>query len=273
MPEVKVGDARLYYEVRGGGEPLVLIPGYGMGGRMWFRQTEALARHFRTVVFDPRGVGRSGWADGFITSAATLAADVAGLLRGLGVERAHVLGASFGGFVAQEFALAYPEMTGCLILCCTSAGGARHLAPAESVARALSSPGGLNTAERARKSLLLSFSTRFLEERAEVVEEFISLRLASHVSDEVFLGQLRAAVSFDAGERVRGITAPTLVITGDADAVVPADNSRRLAAAIPGAELEVMGGGSHLFFVEQAEEFNRAVAEFIGKNGGAILKS
>ncbi|CAN5435922.1 MAG: alpha/beta fold hydrolase [Pyrinomonadaceae bacterium] len=264
MPTIKVGDTQLYYEAHGAGESLVLIPGFGFGVWMWFKQVPALAQKFRTIVFDPRGIGCSSKPTQPF-SIRTLADDVAALFDALALERAHVLGASFGGFVAQEFALAYPEKMDRLILCCTSFGGARHLPPGERVLQALASTERLNTPERMRKSLRLSFSPQYLAEQTEEVERMIAMRLAHPVSDEVYSGQLGAAMSFDAAARVDLIDAPTLVITGDEDRVVPADNSRHLAAIIPRARLQVIAGGSHQFFVERADDFNRAVIEFINE--------
>src|SRR5215207_9493020 len=118
MPDVQLNDVRLYFESHGEGEPLVLVPGFGHGQWIWFKQMPALARRFRVITFDPRGVARSEARDEPLTIA-TIAGDVAALLSALGVERAHVLGASFGGFVAQEFALLHPRMTRTLILACT----------------------------------------------------------------------------------------------------------------------------------------------------------
>ncbi len=99
------------------------------------------------------------------------------------------------------------------------------------------------------------------------------MRAANPVPEYVYQRQLQAAVSFDAAARVRGIKAPTLVITGDADVIVPHVNSVRLAAAVPGAELRVVAGGSHTFFIERAEEFNRAVVEFIERARGETART
>src|SRR5918999_596215 len=98
MPTASVKGVGLYYEEHGRGEPLVLVPGFGTGLWIWYRQVPALAERFRTIVFDPRGVARSAAADGRFTMR-DLADDLAALLEGLKVGRAHVLGASFGGFV------------------------------------------------------------------------------------------------------------------------------------------------------------------------------
>jgi pimeloyl-ACP methyl ester carboxylesterase len=262
MPKVQVGNVGLYYEEHGAGEPLVLIPGFGTGLWIWYRQIPALAEHFRVIAFDPRGVARSDKPDDPILMRG-YADDVAALLEALNVESAHVLGASFGGFVAQEFALAEPKRTRRLVLCCTSFGGPRHCPPAPETLQAIASTKGLNTEERVRENLLLAFSPAFVAEQPEEVERVISLRAENDVPEYAYLRQLQAAIVFNAEERVANISAPTLVITGDADVIVPHVNSANLAAQIPGATLRVVEGGSHTFFIERPEEFNSAVIEFI----------
>lgn len=262
MPKIKSGEVELYYEEEGEGAPLLLIPGFGTGLWIWFKQVPAFAKKFRTITFDPRGISRSDAPDEPITIR-TIADDAGRLLRALHIERAHILGASFGGFVAQEFALSYPRMTRSLLLCCTSFGGPRHVAPSVETLQALASTKGLNTEERVRENLLLAFSPWFIERHREEVERVIELRAQNFVPEHAYLHQLQAALAFNTEERVSQVKAPTLVLTGDADTIVPPENSRNLAALIPSARLVTIAGGSHTFFIEQAEEFNAAVIEFI----------
>jgi len=262
MPRIAVGNIDLYYETHGEGEPLVLIPGFSAGMWIWFRQTEALSRYFRVITFDPRGVSRSDQPEGPQTIR-LLADDVASLLRTIGVESSHILGASFGGFVAQEFALAYPGMTRTLTLCCTSFGGPNHVLPSAETLLAIASTKGLNSEERMRQNLLLAFSPLFIHEHSDEVEQVIKLRVANVVPEHVYLSQLQAAVAFDVEDRVNQIKAPTLVLSGDEDVIVPMQNSSNLAAAIPGAQLKIISGGSHTFFIERDDNFNRTVADFI----------
>ena len=264
MPKVTVRGVELYFEEHGRGEPLVLVPGFGAGLWIWYGQVPDFAERFRTIVFDPRGVARSGAADAPFTMR-DLADDLAALLAELRVEKAHVLGASFGGFVAQEFALAHPALVRSLVLCCTSYGGAGHRPPSAETLAAIASTKGLNTEERVRENLLLAFSPRFAAEHTPEVERVTRLRAENVVPEHAYLRQLQAAVAFDAAARVGRIEAPTLVITGDEDVIVPHENSVNLASAIPGARLRVIEGGSHAFFIERAEEFNRAVVEFVGQ--------
>ena len=262
MPATFQSDIQFYYEEHGHGEPLVLIPGLSAGLWIWFKQTAPLSRQLRVITFDPRGIGRSP-AGAEPLTIRLLADDVAALLRGLGLLRAHILGASFGGFVAQAFALAYPEMTRTLSLCCTSFGGPNHVAPSMETLIAVTSTNGFNTKERIRRMLLPAFSPQFAREHPDEVERTVNLRLANTLAEEVYRSQLSAAVGFNIESRVSAIEAPTLVLSGDADAIVPVENSRNLAAKIPGAELRPIEGGSHLFFIERAEEVNRVVSEFL----------
>lgn len=262
MPQLTLADIDLHYEVYGEGEPLVLIPGLAGGAWMWFKQFEALASHFQVLTFDPCGVGKSGYSER-PADMHRMADDVAGLLRGLRIERAHILGASFGGFVAQEFAFAYPEMTRTLTLSCTSFGGPNHVAPAMETLITLASTNGFNTEERIRRNLLPAFSPRFAREQPDEIENVVKLRLASPVNEGTYRWQLTTAMGFNAESRVSEIKLPTLLLTGDADEIVPAQNSRNLAAKIPGSQLSVVKGGSHLFFIEQPDEFNRTVIEFL----------
>jgi pimeloyl-ACP methyl ester carboxylesterase len=265
MAQLKLANVDIHYDVNGDGEPLVLIPGFAAGAWIWFKQLAPLATKFRVITFDPRGIGKSSFASEPLTMR-LLADDTAALLQELGIEQAHILGVSFGGFVAQEFALAYPEATRTLSLCCTGFGGPNHVAPPPETLAAVLSTDGFNTAERTRRNLLPAFSPDFVRDHPLEVEEVIKLRLANPVVEEAYRAQLKAGIGFDAEPRVGGIKAPTLVLSGEADAIVPVQNSRNLAEQIPGARLRLVEGGSHLFFIEQPDEFNRIVAEFLIQN-------
>jgi pimeloyl-ACP methyl ester carboxylesterase len=220
VPKVCVNGFSLYYEIQGDGEPVVLIPGFAAGRETWVLQTPSLSRDFRVITFDPRGVSESDKPEG-PQSISLLADDLAHLLQALGISKAHIVGASFGGFVAQEFALRYPFMTRKLVLCCTSFGGPKHVQPEPETLKMVAAAKKLN------------------------------------------VSQFEAATSFDVETRVGGIRSQTLVLSGDADEIVPVQNSRNLAAKIPGATLRIVEGGSHTFFNERAEEFNQILIDFL----------
>ena len=253
---------KLYYESEGEGEPVVLIPGFAAGRWIWFKQRSELARKFRVIVFDPRGVSKSDKPHGPQTMS-MLADDVAYLLDTIRIESAHIVGASFGGFVAQEFALKYPAMTRKLVLCCTSFGGPNHVLPAAQTLQAIASTKGLNSEERMRANLLLAFTPEYVRTQVSEVDQVVQLRATNEVPEHVYLSQLQAAMSFNAEARVASINSPTLVLSGDMDVIVPVENSRNLAARILGAQLRIVEDGSHTFFIEQAAEFNHIVTEFL----------
>ena len=258
---------KLFYETHGAGEPLILIAGFASGAWNWFRQIENLSKDFRVITFDPRGIGQSkaGENDLQNLSMKNYIADVLEILDALEIEKAHVLGASFGGFVAQEFALAFPERVGKLILACTSAGGKHHVKPAIEILRSFAPDASLPIGEKIRRFIRPAFTAEFNRERAAEVEEVCQLREQNEVAEAVYRGQLQAAFIFDAADKISAIKNETLVITGDKDSVVPMKNSLNLAKEIPNATLKIIENGGHLFFIEKDDEFNHTVKEFLNK--------
>ncbi|MDQ6785360.1 MAG: alpha/beta hydrolase [Acidobacteriota bacterium] len=263
MAFAKLDNFELFYECYGTGAPIILIPGFASGAWSWFRQTEDLAKNFQVITFDPRGVSRSLSSNGAEASVKTIAEDVKTLLDELKIQRANVLGASFGGFVAQKFALLFPERLNKLILACTSFGGKNHVAPDLEILLAFASTENLNKSERIRNFMRPAFTPEFRAAHNDIVEKVCALREQNVVPEAIYLAQLQSATTFDAELRVREIKAETLILTGDNDAVVPPQNSANLARAIPNARLEIIKGGSHMFFIEKAEEFNKIITDFL----------
>ena len=248
------------YETRGRGAAVLMIAGLGRTRNMWEAQVSALAENFRVVVFDNRGVGESGRPAGPY-SAALMAGDAAGLLDLLELERAHVVGASLGGLVAQELALSRPERVASLSLLCTHPG-LPWAVPMDAAARAAIVPDpGADPFVRLLGAMRLAFGIRYWERHREELLETAKARLGSLPSPEMWWAQAAAGVSFSwAGRR---LDAPTLVMTGDEDRIVPAVNAKALADLIPGSELAVFPGAGHYFFQEQAEAVNRRLNAFI----------
>jgi pimeloyl-ACP methyl ester carboxylesterase len=263
MPNITVGLAKIHYEIHGSGEPLVLIPGFASGIWSWRRQIEVLSSHFRVLLFDPRGISNSTGDESGTATIGAIADDVKSLLEELNIERSHILGISFGGFVAQEFALKYAATLRKLVLASTSFGGKHHVSPSYEVLSAFAPSKDLNSPERIRKGLKMSFTPAFAEENAGLVEEFCNLREMNPVSESVYLQQLLAATTFDAEARVSQITADTLIVSGDRDNVVPIQNSENLAERLLNARLEIIRNGGHMAFYERADEFNDIVTSFL----------
>ena len=253
----------MFYESHGSGKTLVLIPGFASGAWSWSWQIEEFAKKFRVVTFDPRGISRSKSGDGEPISITTIADDIVELLDKLAIEQAHILGISFGGFVALDLALRFPERVHRLVLASTSFGGPNHVAPSMPVLAAFASTDGLNTAERIRKYLTVAFSPEFVETDGATVDRFCELREKNFVPRDVYMQQLQSALSFDVESQLANIRSETLVITGDRDVVVPTQNSRNLAAAIPNARLEIIQDSGHMAFIEKASEFNGLVIDFL----------
>ena len=114
-----------------------------------------------------------------------------------------------------------------------------------------------------RANLLLAFTPEYVHTQVAEVDQIVHLRATNEVPEHIYMSQLQAAMSFNTESRLVEITSPTLVLTGDADIIVPVRNSRNLAAKISGAKLRIVEGGSHTFFIEQAGEFNQIVKEFL----------
>jgi pimeloyl-ACP methyl ester carboxylesterase len=262
MPKIQVNDIELNYEILGEGEPLVLIAGFAVGLWIWFNQVPIFSQKFQTIALDNRGAGQSDKPENRYT-VRMMAEDVAGLLAGLGISRAHILGASLGGFIAQALAIAYPQMVRSLVLCCTSFGGPNYVAPPDETLMALSGMEGLNTEERARQNLSYFFSPQYTNEHPDEVEKAIQMYLDNPIPEHSYLNQMLAAMAFDVEAHVSSITARTLVMAGDQDEFVPPENSRLLAERIPNAKLVMIEGAGHAVFIEQADEFNRAVIRFL----------
>lgn len=267
MALVQFPDTALFYEARGNGEALVLVPGFASGAWSWSWQVDDLSMDFRVVTFDPRGVSNSTPREDASISITAIANDIAALLDELGIDAAHVLGISFGGFVAQEFALAHPHRLKKLVLASTSFGGPNHVAPSMDVLAAFASVEGLNSAGRIRQYLTMAFTAEFAAANADAVDRFCRLRQENEVPREVYMQQMQSAMAFNAEELLPAIAAPTMVITGDADTVVPPRNSRNLAVRLPNARLEIFEGTGHMAFVEKAREFNDTVSAFLKGRG------
>lgn len=263
MRFARVNGVNLYYEEHGVGEPMLLIMGFGGNTHGWVGQIPELSRHFHVIAFDNRGAGQSDKPEAPY-SMEVFADDAAGLLTYLGIQSAHVVGVSMGGMIAQHLALRYPERVRTLVLGCTTPGGPRAVSPAPEVLAAFQAGGQERDPRRAAE---LGFPYTFTDEfiagnRERLLERAESL---AHLrAPEVGLrGHLQAVMGHDTFDRLHEIRVPTLVITGDADPLVPPENSRLIAERIPGAQLVEFPGLKHGFFLEAADEVNRTIIAFV----------
>ena len=260
--------ARLYYEVYGKGEPLLLIMGLGANHLGWAAQVPVYAHEFKVIVFDNRGTGQSDFPQGVDMTIPLLADDATALLDFLGIDSAHVYGISMGGMIAQEMALRHPEKVRSLILGATSPGGSHAVPPDPQAIAALTEQGSTGGGAFNPAVLDLLFSPAYLaEHRSELVEKFGGLANYPPTSPEAFTAQLRAAGRHDTYDRLPDIAAPTLVIHGTDDPVLPVGNGRILAERIPGAKLVLFEGARHAYMEKQAEA-DAAVLDFLRAHSG-----
>jgi len=281
MPFATRDDVELYWEQHGDqGEPLLCIMGLAGELHFWEFQTAEFAKSYRTVVFDNRGMGRSGKPKGPY-SIDVMAADALAVLDAAGHRRAHVLGISMGGMIAQELALSHPDRVGALVLACTLARPGREVerfATDGAVAAGAPSPlsmlrEGANVdlhhadAQQVFKFLTsLVLSPAFVEREKPWLRAMLQRTLDSGVTMQHIASQVAAVLKHDASKRLPSLKAPTLVFTGDADQLVPPHHSDELHRLIPGATLRKLAGGTHGFNVERPDEFNAVVLDWLAQH-------
>ena len=265
MPTVKVGDIHMYYEVHGKGQPLLLIIGLGSDLSNWMFQIPEFAKEYQVVAFDNRGVGRTDAPD-VPYSVKMMADDAVGLMDVLGIDKAQVLGVSMGGFIAQELALRHPSRVRSLILVATASAGTYHLGAHITGAWAAAKTEGVSQRTFFRLVSPFLFTDKFFE-NSGTVEMFLDIISASPYLQpaHAFAHQVTACIEHNARGRLSQIAAPTLVLVGKDDILLPVKLSEELAAGIPKAKLVVLEGGGHGFNVEIADRFNQAVLEFLAR--------
>ncbi|MBW1682640.1 MAG: alpha/beta fold hydrolase [Deltaproteobacteria bacterium] len=262
MPYANVNGAEIYYEIHGEGYPLLLIRGLGSNADHWYPQVPAFSRRYRVIVFDNRGIARSRDPGGSFTIG-TMADDALGLLEALSIPRAHVAALSMGGMIAQVLALSHPERLNGLVLACTHCGGEHAVRPSDDVRALMGRYIATASPEDAARAAPCLFTRKTLEEAQHLLRPYLEASARYRPSAEILQKQWTAIQGHDTWAGLPRIQAPTLVLTGDEDVLVPPENTKILAQRIPGAEALVIPGGAHQFLVERAEASNRAVLEFL----------
>lgn len=269
MAKTRVGDIEMYYEESGesAAEPVLLIMGYASNADAWAPQVSALREKYRVVAFDNRGAGRTTHPDGAYTIP-QMADDAAGLLDALGIDSAHVIGASMGGMIAQEVVLRHPQRVRSLVLACTTPGGPQSFGYAEMMegtqqALELESLLELATPENMQKGMDVMFSPEFQKNPGAGFQAMIMSSIMHPSTLAGIRGQSAAIQAHNTYDRLSQIRVPTLVTAGSDDTLVDARNSPLLAKKIPGAKLRMFEGLRHGFTAEKPDEVNAAILEFL----------
>jgi len=227
MPVVKINDIRIYYEIHGAGEPVVLIAGLNSDHGMYRGILPLLAPHYQVIVFDNRGVGGTDKPD-IPYSIEMMAEDTAGLLNALGIQHAHILGTSMGGRIASALVLRYPQMVSSLVLVSTTL---------------------------ARRETGIRWSRRQLPWQLN-----IPLPGGPHPRYAV-RRQLEASSSYDCMDRLGEIRVPTLILHGQRDRLTPLWLAEEVHRGIQGSQMLTFPGG-HVFFVFRPRQFVNTLHEF-----------
>jgi 3-oxoadipate enol-lactonase len=257
---------KLRYEIRGQGDPVALIMGFSGSGRGWGEAfLKLMEARFKIFVIDNRGTGESDPADAEFTLA-DLAADVAAVLDHARTPRAHIFGISMGGMIAQEFALAYPERTRGLVLGCTNCGaGQSILADQAALANLIPAP-GIDPVEQARRAFSVACGKAFLNSergRGILAQAIAEMGNYPITPMQTFMRQGQAIGGFDSFARLGQIKAPTLIIHGDDDSIVPYANAEVLRGAIAGSKTHTLKTAGHMFFWEMPDEAVRVAGDFL----------
>jgi pimeloyl-ACP methyl ester carboxylesterase len=259
--------ARIYYEVHGRGEPVLLIMGLGSNAYGWYRTIPWLSEHYEAITFDNRGSGRSDAPAGPY-SIAQMAADTAAVLDATGHARAHVVGASLGGMVAQRLALTHPDRVRSLVLICTSPGGAYAVQPSSEVMAAVMKAGE-DPATVYRRNAWLLYGEETRAHHPERIEDDLVYRGKIPMQPIAYFAQLLAAAGHDAWDDLPSLSMPTLVLHGDADLLIPTRNGVRLAERIPGAELKLVPGAGHMLQADAGDIVRGTILQFLARVGDA----
>lgn len=259
MARANTPDVSLHYREWGSGPPVLLIAGIPAIADDWEPVAMRLASlGRRAIAYDNRGSGASSVTPGPYTTA-VMAEDAVALMGHLSLERVDVFGMSMGGMIAQELAISHAERVNRLVLGCTHAGVAHAVPPPAAVGRAFA----LRTEDwglRMRTLAPFAFSRTvapsdllaFIEKKSRDVQDPAGYR-----------AQIDAVLAHDAVSRLGTIAAPTLVLTGDDDQIIPGENSELLAERIPNAELRIIPSTGHLFFLEQPGETIEILSDFL----------
>ncbi len=259
MPLVSVGDFDIYYELHGGGPPVVLLSGFVTGGNAWEPVIHRLASAHTCLVMDHRGVGRTGSPVGATEyDISTLAGDVTAMIDHLGLRRPLVVGHSMGGFIALELAIKNTDDLSGIALVSSAACGASDKGVSREGSAVL-----FRTRGRRRdiiRGVLEKGMGEAIREAPDRIDDFERLLLSTPPTPAGFLGQKRAIETFDRRERLRDIRVPCAIVHGAQDTLIPPSSATFLKAGIPHATLEILPGVGHFPPIEATEVVARTVA-------------
>lgn len=256
MPFVDHQNARIYWTSVGKGEPVVLLMGLGCSSALWFRVVPHLRRNYRVILIDNRGAGQTTVDLFVVHGVSNMAADVAAVLDAANETRAHLLGFSMGGMIAQQFAINYPQRVMSLTLAGTNCGWADAVKPSEKVWRLLFEKGNRTAEENLYAMQPYTYAKSTPLDR---IDEDQAIRVANFPALREYMAQLYGLIGWSSFAKLPRLTCPTLILHGEEDQLIPPENGRILHQQIPNSEYLEMKDASHWLHTDQNAIFMRAV--------------
>ena len=260
MPYANVNGVNLYYELYGDGDPVVLIGGLGSQLQSWATQVPVYSRHFKVVVFDNRGSGKSDKPQARY-STQDMAHDTASLMAVLGIESAHIVGKSMGGMIGQWLAINYPQKVQKLVLGCSSASRDEVGNEILRMGREIASKMGTKAVWL--MALYLGYTREYIEENLGTIKDAMHSVPEDPEALEGYMGQSFACEGHNTRDVLDQISAPTLMMLGETDLIASPRRSKELSERIPNSKLTVFSGVGHGFWRERQEEVDELVLEFL----------
>lgn len=265
MPKIQTNNTELFYTERGQGEPLLLLMGLGADGSVWEEHVKAYEKQYRCILVDNRGAGQSSKPSGPYTTK-MMAEDTAGLMQELGIVKAHISGISMGSAIAQELALAYPQLIQSLSLHCSWSKCDVFTTRIFEIFRSMiatADPIAFN-----RLLQLIIFTPQYHEEH--LLDLLTREEMGKHnpfpMPIYAFQAQCDACITHDTLGRLHDIKAPTLITVGSKDIFTPQHHAQSIAHEIQHSELIIFEGSGHTHHWDSLSEFNAVTLDFMGRN-------
>jgi len=260
MPRTSIGDCQLYYERHGAGFPVIFVTGLSGYAAFWREQISAFAKEFEVVTHDHRGIGQSDHSRISYT-VERLAADVIGLMDALGIPKAHVIGHSTGGAVAQILAIEHSARLASVVISASWSKADAYFRRLFMLRKEILNR--LGPAAYLQASTLFLYPPFWVAQNNEKLRQLEAQNLATFSAPEIVTSRIDAILAFDRTADLGRIKIPALVVGAQDDVITPLYFSEELARLIPGAEVKIFPQGGHCFTQVMARDFNAAVLPFL----------
>jgi len=269
MPRISIGNCQLYYERHGAGFPAVLVTGLAGTAQYWRDQIPALSRCYDVVVHDHRGMGESDAAQCTPTME-RMAQDVIALMDALDIPKAHIIGHSAGGAVAQILAIEQPRRCASVVIAASWTKPDAYFRRLFGLRKEILTR--LGPASYVQASTLLLYPSSYIARNNEKLRQVEAFGLAHFPPLEQMIGRIDAILAFDRSADLGRIRTPALIMAAQDDLVTPAYFSEELVRRIPGAEAKFFPQGGHYFPQVLPREFIQALQPFLAAHTPAAAR-